>query len=579
MKKFIRATVPLYALTLCLLPSCMDDKYDLSDVDTNVEVKVTDLVVPVNIDPVTMSSIFEIKDGDCVQVVDGYYAVLESGDFNTDEINIERIKVNAPYIESQNQTIHVSTNSAPRAKAPASEYKFSLSTPESSFSYYTSGVSDYIVSIEEVGAHLTFDITMTFNELNGVIKGASIENLQLKIPTGLVLVNPEGTYDAVTGIYSIPTLKMNGNKANIHIEASAIDVKKSSIKFDYNAHSFEYKGYVAVVAGEMCIKSSDMNSSATMPSTITLRSDYKLSDIEVTSFTGEMKYNIDDSSFSDIDLSNLPDFLSQEGTDIRIVNPQLYLNITNPLYKYSVYAETGLKITSTGQQGEKRNYTLDNGTFRLQGNPNTPEINYCLSPSVPDKWYGSYTDATYEPFTSLSDILSGNGLPRTLSVEMVNPQVPVQRVKGLKLGENLGKVKGTYTFFAPLNLKVGSSIVYSKREDGWSSEDLDAVTIKTLEVNVDVSTNVPLGVHFTGYPIDKKGNRINNVNIEGAEIVAMAKDQHVKIYITGEVKCLDGIEFVATAVSQDPDVILNPDMTINLKNVKAKVSGVYNKKL
>lgn len=46
------ATFPM----LLLLTSCIDDNYDLSDVDTTSRINVNDLVLPVNIDPINASS-------------------------------------------------------------------------------------------------------------------------------------------------------------------------------------------------------------------------------------------------------------------------------------------------------------------------------------------------------------------------------------------------------------------------------------------------------------------------------------------------------------------------------------------
>ena len=501
-------------------------------------------------------------------------AVVESGDFSTDEVKINRIELAAPYIAPNNKTIPVDIPSG----VTVTDVTLPLTTPETSFSYHNNEVSDFIVSIDEVGTKFTFNIKMSFKELDNVISGGTITDLKLHIPSGLVLVNPEGTYNDVTGEYSLPTKTMTGATLNIAIEADAINAAKAGIKYDYASHTVDFGGQVSILDGELNIKASDIKNLSSLPKSVTLRSEYTMSRISVTSFSGWMDYKIDDSSFSDIDLSDLPDFLSQSGTDIRISNPQIYLNITNPLYTYSLYAETDLRITSTGRDGVKTNYQLDQ-PFKVQGNPSTPAMNYCLSPTVPSKWYGNYTDCTPVAFTSLSDILSGNGIPRKLSVDLINPVVPRQKVTNLKLGESLGKVHGSYTFFAPLNLKAGSSIVYSDREDGWSSEDLDAVTISALEVNVNVTTNIPLKVNLTGYPIDKKGNRINNVDILGGEVNANADHQAVRLYITGEIKELDGIEFVATAIAADSSVALNPDMTITLTDLKAKVSGVYNKKL
>ena len=53
------------------LTSCIDDSYDLSDIDTTVKVQVNDLTVPVNIDAITMKSILNLKEDGIVREVDG----------------------------------------------------------------------------------------------------------------------------------------------------------------------------------------------------------------------------------------------------------------------------------------------------------------------------------------------------------------------------------------------------------------------------------------------------------------------------------------------------------------------------
>lgn len=50
---YIPATAAM--ASLMLLSACVDDSYDLSDIDTSMEVKVNDLVIPVNLGTVTLS--------------------------------------------------------------------------------------------------------------------------------------------------------------------------------------------------------------------------------------------------------------------------------------------------------------------------------------------------------------------------------------------------------------------------------------------------------------------------------------------------------------------------------------------
>ncbi len=80
-------------LALCVAAaSCVDDNYDLSDIDTTTRVTVDNLTVPMNMDPVVLSDIISIDEGSKIQAVtiDGneFYALSQKGDFNSDPIYV-----------------------------------------------------------------------------------------------------------------------------------------------------------------------------------------------------------------------------------------------------------------------------------------------------------------------------------------------------------------------------------------------------------------------------------------------------------------------------------------------------------
>ena len=101
------------------------------------------------------------------------------------------------------------------------------------------------------------------------------------------------------------------------------------------------------------------------------------------------------------------------------------------------------------------------------------------------------------------------------------------------------------------------------------------MTITKLEISALISNNFPLDIEITGQPIDVEGNIIEGVYIEGAQVSSGAEDSPITITITGEVKKLDGITFVATAIASEDQLVLRPEEHIVLKEVKAKVSGSY----
>ena len=94
-----------------------------------------------------------------------------------------------------------------------------------------------------------------------------------------------------------------------------------------------------------------------------------------------------------------------------------------------------------------------------------------------------------------------------------------------------------------------------------------------------MSTNLPFGVQLTGYPVDVDGQQINDVEITGADIAANANGTQVKLRITGTVTNLDGIRFEARATAPETSQPLSPSQGITLKDIRATVSGYYEKEL
>ena len=76
-----------------LLTGCIDNGYDLTDIDTTSEIKVNDLTLPVNLAPVTLSDIIAVGENEDDKVkevtINGktFYAVEETGSFSSDPLH------------------------------------------------------------------------------------------------------------------------------------------------------------------------------------------------------------------------------------------------------------------------------------------------------------------------------------------------------------------------------------------------------------------------------------------------------------------------------------------------------------
>lgn len=572
---------PLILSLIPLLAGCVDDNYDLANVDTNVQVKVENLTLPVNIDRIVLSDIITLKEDSDVKIVDGQYAIVKDGEFTSANVEIRDIMLAAPDIPPSETPILLTQLPTSSTKAaipglPAS-ITYDIANKPSDINFHAQMVSPFIVSIEHLGCKLTLGLEISLPGFEGIISKATFTDVILQLPKGLDLVNTEGgTYDPTTGQLKMPDHVATGNSLKISLEATGVDFNLVGGSYNYEAQTIGVSGSMHILQGYVTINTADII--GIPPANPTLRTVYTLSDTDVTTFTGEVCYNIDQAALTTVDLASLPDVLAQKETNISFTNPQIYLHIENPLQPYHLYAQTGLDITAYHQE-QADTYSLDNSYFTI-GPDNADGIyNFCLSPIAPTVDQPGYEAAEHVPFTSLSNVLSGDGIPSSLKIDLSDPNVPKQHVTNLKLGEDLGSLGGKYMFLAPLQFNPGSKISYLHIIDGWSSEDLDDLTITQLKVDLLISTDVPVDVTFTGFPLGKDGHQIGNVEILGAQVPAMAQNHPVTLYITGPITGLDGIEFIAHATAAQAGAALSPDLTVTLTDIRPTVSGYYNRKL
>lgn len=562
-------------LTAVAMSSCVDDDYDLSDIDTTAKIQVSDLTLPVNIDPIRLSSMFDLDENSKVKEVDGIYAVVEDGSFSSSNIKINSVKLRG--VAGDQSTRHISLG-GPLQPQPGITATVPVTSDPIGFSYSSTNVPTEIRAIKAAGGDYTLTLNIDFPELKGKISKVEFRNLKIRLAKGFEATSDQGTYDAESGIIDIPAATGTGASLSIHLHGTGLDFAKMGGTFDAASHTASISSDIAVTEGDVILDGADVTSA--IPANISMVTSFSMSDIELTWFSGRVAYDITGVNISPVNLDDLPDILTQDGTRVTMVNPQIYLSVDNPLHGYDLKARTGLDITSVfkpEQATPDHTASLDAPYFEVSS---AAVSSYVLSPEPPATDRPGFSGATHEYFTALSGILEGNGLPSRLEIALAHPNVYEQPVERLPLGTPLGEVGGKYQFFAPLQLGTGSQVIYTDTEDGWNDEDVDAITIEELKVAVTVSSDVPFALKFTGYPIDVKGNQINNVKIEGADIPANADKVPVTIRISGAVTHLDGIRFTATGtVPEDMKQPLSPSQTITVGDLRATVSGYYLKDL
>lgn len=587
--KHFNFNLSLLSVTLASLPlvGCIDDKYDLSDIDTNVRVQVKDLEVPVNLDAIELSSIFDLDDESVIQEVNGNYAVLVDGDFKSDAIEVPKVNLGSPTVNPEHADIYPSTDIPQIPGLPAGQIPFAFDIPDLSadFEFSTFDVDKSIRSIQGVKADWSVTLNLSFSYPAGLFDNVMVKDLVLQLPKGLVTTD----YVNHDGEINLGDRALMGGKLSEVIKISAIDFTQlNAEEFKFIAGdgqgAMEYKGKIGVKSG---LLTGGLTVSGGLPNKIGMTLDPSLAPIIIDSFTGDLLYAIDGLSVSSVELNDLPDVLTDENTNIMIANPQLYLAINNPLANYGVEAHSGLTLTSVRPGEPQKPYSLPAGKEILikADKGIAGPYNICLSPEIPEGgFYQGFEGASHVAFPSLSNVLSGKGLPEKINVDFDNARIGEAHVVDFKLGETLDDVKGNYTFYAPLAFNTGSEIVYSGDDDGWGDDTLDKLTVENLGVKADVENDLPFDITLTGWPVDRNGNQcvdpvtkkpvaFKEVTIKGGQ------KSTIDLTIDGTVVGVDGIHYEAHAVVDKADQTLRPTTKIYLTNIRAVVSGYYEDEL
>ena len=576
------------------ISGCTNADYDLSDIDTTARFNVNGLVVPMNIDNVTLKSVLDLKETSKVKEINGEYAIVENGTFKSDVIKVQTFSTNAPSINPIEAAMNLQQFTGVKSTEPTSMPLAYYPLPDEMtyFTISTDKVPKEIKDITDVKVDATASCKIQVNGLSNFLKQIRFENVKLQIIKGFTLTKieingesyPVTSYDPATGILDLSAKNITTQQgvATVSFTIAGINAAQTGLRFS-NPY-FSIYSECCAIDGIVSVYEEDLKSISeitSLPSSVSYRCDFNVSQINVKSFSGKIAYPVSGFNIDPVRLNDIPDLLNQPETDIRITNPQIYLQCNNPLIQqgYPLKATTGFTLTANRPNEEPKNYSLDNGQLIVA---DKADNSFVISPTDPkEKAYPGREGATHVRFSDLSNVFSGNGLPKTINVTAVDPQLPEQDVTDFRLGNSFNPVTGNYLFYAPLNLKTGTFISYADSIDGWNDEDVDGITIEKLSIDMNVTTDVSLDMNLTVYPIViRNGKSVIDYSIAGkAHIPASASSCPVSASLDGTITHLDGVYIVATLASKQDGKTLAPDMHINISGLKATVTGYYDKEL
>lgn len=569
MNQFLKYSAALAGMPLLLLSSCIDKNYDLSDIDTESEFKMTDLTLPINLDQILLDDIITLKEGDNIRVENGQYVVYASGDFNSDDVTIDRFRADAPTIEPSRVDVS--------GQVAGGNVSMPVPAFSSKFSYVSNDVNGSIQQIEKVWLdNMTVKVDFSLAGIPSEATNVAVKGLAIQLPTGWDCTPSQGSYDSATGRLSIGQANVVGGKFEVSVVVAAAEFNESNSTHTAGHLSASYFGEIGVSMDAITFSMPQSAQSTAVSCSLTAT--YAMSQLVVTRLSGVVNYSIDDFKVEDVDLSNIPEFFKGQETDVTLADPQMYLEINNPLADYGASARAGFSLTPVRDGVDRPACTLDEPYFVIGSAAGSAPQKFCFAPEFPYPALAGYESAQFVPFTSLRSILAGGGLPTSIKVKAIDPSFHMQHVEGLELGKDLGHAGGTYTFYAPLAFEHGSLIVYNKTKDGWNDEDIDCMEIDELHITADLFSTLPVDIELYVYPLDTTGNRIPGVTVQPVTAKAKAQE-HVEFVISGKIRHLDGVQYIGRCRPDQSAEVLRPDQSISLTNVKIKATGSYTKKL
>lgn len=595
--------------------ACSD--IDLSDVDGHATVQVKDLTMPIKIDDLRLSTMLDTDNDNNLKNINGQYAVVVDGEFESDPIHVDPIEVKAESIEGVEGAMEKkkpSAGSAARVKRNGLAEDiaiaiYSLPIDKKTVAAYAGKVHEAIQKLTEIEAETTFAFDIEIAKAAAIfdkVKQFHLENLVLQFPRGIMgkvyLVTSagkiEGSYDSKTGLAVFASVATADG--NIHVEGQIEGFDKNlvneALKFipasngrasrgETGSTEFSFDEKVGVSAGEIAVYPTDFKDQSltadqmyeSLDGYLGFASAGKLDDLTIKSVSGTFEYDVNDVALEDVSLKEIPDVLRETGTDIQLENPQIYLQIRNGVLDgngKAVAAAAKLKIKAVDSDNRSNEYTLHNSIVADEAD------NYVyLSPKAvaeADRYEG-YKNAKHIVFSELSGVLSNlaenkdeGGLPNILSINTFDTRVSADDVYELQLGTDY-TLTGKYAFFAPLTMSPNSRIKYTETVDGWA-EDTEGLIVTKMDVKATASNDAPFDLLLSVTPINTKGERLGKVS--SLVLPAEGKNVPVELLIEGDIHDLDGIKIDVTAVAKEVHT-LTPNMNIHLSTVKVAVSGRY----
>lgn len=563
----------LLLTSLGVTTSCIDNSYDLNkDIDMTVNVGGEHLAIPVGYtEQITLDKIIELDEGDDLQLVNGEYHLLKSDKIDETNTSVKMVTVN----ESSNPINSINVLNNVDYSQPGDVTVEDIES-EGSVNTEAHGIDEAVIEIGSLTANTPAKLTLSFeiNKTNSIsYSDVTIDKMTITFPDFIKFEEGQSGLNGQVLTISNETLSSSTYTIDLYISEYVFGEKYgdgNKVKEENGDRIIKIENQKITVKTDVTVHQAQGTGSLSITPTAILAA------MTVSEVNGTIKPNMDVKP-TEVELTNLPDFLQDEEVKLDITNPVFSFKANNPLNE-----EIEMDGIMTGYKNGKVTKTVKIGS----GNGGVP---IKLKPSgnkqqtisiVRNEKTVVETGATKVIVPNLNDIIET--IPDRISVEL-KPAVKTDDYYTVNLGQDY-VLNSEYNIDIPLSFGSGLKIVYEETIDDFDL-DLEDVDIKKAIISITADNTIPLKMEIKNENVsalDVNGNKITDINVTVEGTITESKDGksiatsqlNINLVSTkeGAISKLDGLFFKVTAVpGQATDVQLLSSQWMQLKDMKLKI--------
>ena len=561
--KFI--TSSLFLGLLSSFASCIDADYDFKK-DIDLEVTVGgNLSLPIGqTDTIRLSRM--IEEGDVLHVIDGRYVISKSDNITEDIDAIDPVIIDdfSPKFEPYTRDFQAVTTELPQIpglEMPDIEIAFeaNINTAEN-FNVDTELPTEvkHVRSVritDNNGDDLHVELSIDISGMPDFLPRIYLSGAELALPELIDFdIEPNGELVREgSSIFISKTIELTNGTGHVSVPLTIYGFSNPTVENGHLLITDEIALKGLVYADKQSIGLEDLTNT-----TVSVQPNLNLStpQIRIKGVAGTVVPNVDINT--SVSLSDLPDFLKEEGTALEVKDLSLDLSVQNPI---AAPISASFEITPLDENGQVVNGNVVSLALKIAGGERT---SFQIDRNSPLITSGS-----------LTSLLST--IPDQLDIKVTEVKIESEtNDQTIDLGKGDYNLNIDYDINVPLEFD-NLRIFYTDSIDNLRS-DLSDVSdkIKHLELNVVVDNAIPLGLVLSVKPLDQNGDPITGLTLpEGVEIDAAPNSDgaiqstHVTLNIEevreNALQELDKLEFKVEGSNQENhDVTLRPDQFILL---------------